>query len=387
MSIKIGVLFYHSTVYPNMSNDLIKGFQSVLPTSLIRDNFFQFIPEYVMQATTKQVEISVQKLLSFHQADIVFGLLNYKAIPTLVPMFNRHRRIGLFSDMGEYIPYTNTISDIIFFNSFQLWQSEYAMGLWAQQQFGDKGSIAMGFFDCGFHLQSAFRQGTVMAGSSEIDYTIMYDPGTYHTDIAYKTNQYIDALDENNLPSFVHAIFCGYEAVDFLKTYRQSKLYGKVPLIVSAHMSSEDILQEIDIDMEFYSASMYNYHSPDAVNQQFKQKYIQATGEKPTIFSLMGYELGLGLLETMPALQKRDFKAVADTLKKINIKSPRGIRNFYADDNYALPIIDIEKISIHNKVVHKIVIEQGRALRYDSVVYEEIHKEHVSGWQNPYLCV
>jgi branched-chain amino acid transport system substrate-binding protein len=152
-------------------------------------------------------------------------------------------------------------------------------------------------------------------------------------------------------------------------------------------MSSEDILQEIDTDMEMYSASMYNYHSPDALNQKFKENYISKTGEKPTIFSLMGYELGLGLLETMPALQKRDFKAVAETLKKIHIKSPRGIRNFYADDNYALPIIDIEKISIHNRVVNKIVVEQGRALRYDSAVYEEIHKEHVSGWQNPYLCV
>lgn len=387
MSIKIGVLFYHSTVYPNMSADLIKGFNAALPASLLKDNFFQFFPEFVLQATNKQVENTIQKLLSFHQVDIVFGLLNYKVIPSLVPLFNRHQRIGLFSDMGEYIPYTHTITDTIFFNSFQLWQSEYAMGLWAQQQFGDKGSIVMGFFDCGYHLHNAFRQGTVIAGSSEIDYTIMYDPGTHHTDIAFKTNQYIDALDDNNLPSYVHAIFCGYEAVDFLRAYRNSKLYGKVPLIVSAHMASEDILEQVDADMELYSASMYNFHSPDPLNQQFKQKYLQATGEKPTIFSLMGYELGLALLETMPALQKKDLKSVANALKSIHIKSPRGVRNFYADSNYALPTIDIEKISIKNKIIHKIVIEQGRALRYDHAVYEEIHKEHLSGWQNPYLCV
>ena len=387
MSIKVGVLFYHSTVYPNMSADLIKGFNAALPASLIKENFFQFFPEFVQQATNKQVENTIQKLLSFHQVDIVFGLLNYKAIPLLVPIFNRYQRIGLFSDMGEYIPYTHTITDNIFFNSFQLWQSEYALGLWAQQQFGDKGSVAMGFFDCGYHLQNAFRQGTVIAGSSEIDYTVMYDPGTHHTDIAFKTNQYIDALDDNNLPSYVHAIFCGYEAVDFLKAYRHSKLYGKVPLIVSAHMAAEDILEQIDTDMELYSASMYNYHSPDALNQKFKENYLLKTGEKPNIFSLMGYELGLALLETMPTLKKKDFKELAQALKSIHIKSPRGIRNFYADSNYALPTIDIEKVSIKNRVIHKIVIEQGRALRYDHVVYEEIHKEHLSGWQNPYLCV
>lgn len=387
MSIKIGVLFYHSTVYPNMSADLIKGFNAALPTSLVKENFFQFFPEFVLQATNKQVENTIQKLLSFHQVDIVFGLLNYKAIPQLVPIFNRYQRIGLFSDMGEYIPYTNTISDTIFFNSFQLWQSEYAMGMWAQKQFGDKGSVAMGFFDCGYHLQNAFRQGTVIAGSSEIDYTVMYDPGTHHTDITFKTNQFIDALDDTNLPSYVHGIFCGYEAIDFLKAYRHSKLYGKVPLIISAHMAAEDILEQVDIDMELFSASMYNYHSPDSVNQKFKEQYLFATGEKPTIFSLMGYELGLGLLETMPALQKKDLKSVANTLKSIHIKSPRGVRNFYADSNYALPIIDIEKINIKNKIIHKIVIEQGRALRYDHAVYDEIHKEHLSGWQNPYLCV
>lgn len=387
MSIKIGVLFYHSTVYPNMSADLIKGFNAALPASLIRENFFEFIPEYVQQATTRQVETTVQKLLGFSRADIVFGLLNYRAIPSLVPIFNRHQRIGLFSDMGEYIPYTHTITDNIFFNSFQLWQSEYALGLWAQQQFGDKGAVLMGFFDCGYHLNSAFRQGTVIAGSSEIEYTIMYEPGNYHTSISVKTNQYIDALDKNNLPSYIHALFCGNEAVEFLNTYRNSVLYGKVPLIISAHMADEDILSQIDTDMEMYSASMYNYNAPNELNQQFKQKYILYSGEKPNIFSLMGYELGLGLLETMPALQKRDFKAVAHALKNIHIKSPRGIRNFYADSNYALPIIDIEKISVQNRIVQKIAIAQGQALRFDHAVYEEIHKEHISGWQNPYLCV
>lgn len=385
MSIRIGFLANYSSIYPDMSADMVTGFFSALPDNIIQENFFQFVPEFVRQAGTKATTESVQKLIQFDRVDILSGLISYKVIPEIIQLIERQNKLAFFMDMGEYIPFDYCISDRLFFNSFQYWQSEYALGYWAHKTFGEKGNVVMSLFDSGYHLQSAFRQGTISAGATIMDLTVMSDDPR-HLNITEKTKNYLDKI-EKAPPSYIHAVLCGNEAVDFMRVYRNSSLYGKVPLILSAHMASEDILGQVDTDLSAYGASMYDIHADNRYNNTFKRVYEFNTGKRPTIFSLMGYEMGLVMLELMPLLRKRDMAAVAQQLKSQTIRSPRGERSFYLNSSYTLPVIDIEKIDVQNKHVQKIVIEQGRAMMYNDVIYDEIHKGSVSGWQNPYLCV
>ena len=384
MPIRIGLLSYYSSVYPGFSNDMAAGFYAALPDTLIQEQFFQIIPEYVRQPGNRQTQESVQKLVFFDNVDIISGMVSYKVIPNLVPDIERNKKLCFFMDMGELIPYNHHISDRFFFNSFQYWQSQYALGHWAHKTFGDKGSVVMALFDAGFHMQSAFRQGAIAAGSQAIDYTVLHDDPRVLS-ITEKTKEYFQ-ITEGTSPSYIHAIFRGKDAVEFMALYRQSSFYGKVPLIITAHMAAEEILTQVDLDMQVYSASMYNYESPDPQNVAFKRSYESKTGKKASVFALMGYEMGKALLELLPSLRKRDFDAVAKALKTQTIKSPRGERSFYLDSEYALPTIDIEKVSMTGKRVTKLAIEQGRAMKYNHAIYDEIHRENVSGWQNPYMC-
>lgn len=385
MPVRIGLLSYSSSIHPGFSNEIVNGFYAAMPDSLIQEQFFQIVPEYVRQAGVKNTVESAQKLIFFDNVDIVGGMINYKAIPDLVPMIERNKKMGFFMDMGELIPYTQHISDRLFFNSFQYWQSEYALGYWAHKTFGDKGSVVMPLFDSGFHMQSSFRQGAIAAGSRVMDFTVLKDD-PHKLDITQRTQQYLERAEKEAPLSYMHGIFRGRDALEFMAVYRQSSLYGKVPLIITAHMASEDVLTQFDLDMQCYTASMYNFKSPDAANQHFRQAYEFRTGQKPSVFALMGYEMGLSLLAMVPSLRKRDFESVIKALKTQTIKSPRGERSFYLDSDYSVPIIDIEKVTLANKNVTKIVIEQGRAMKYNDFIYEEIHRENVTGWQNPYMC-
>ncbi|WP_316819366.1 ABC transporter substrate-binding protein [Pedobacter nyackensis] len=386
MRLKIGFLIPYSSIYPDLPNDIIHGFYAALPKPQLESNLFEFVPEYVGQGGAKMVTAAVQKLLYFSNADLISGLISYKAMPAVIAELEKRGKLGFFMDMGELIPYNQHISDSVFLNSYQLWQSEYALGYWAHKEFADKGTVLMSLYDAGYHLQSSFRQGAISAGSKEMDFTVLHgDPA--QSQVKENIHIFFKKAYEK-FPSYIHALFCGSEAVEFYREFAASGLNGKVPLIVSAHMASEEILDQLSgLSLEIYSASLYNYASEDAANKKFKRDFESLTGRKANLFALLGYEMGVAIQELIPYLQKRDYKTVSALLKAERLQTPRGERSFYLDSDYSLPQIDIEKITINDGKISRIVVSQGRALKYNDLVYDEIHRENISGWQNPYLCV
>lgn len=382
--IKIGFLSPYSSIHPTLTPNIVNGFYCSMPEQY--QNMFRFYPEYIKQGGGNAVKDAVQKLLQFDNVDVISGLVSYQKVPEVVPIIESRKKLAFFFDMGEYIPFTQHISNNLFFNSFQLWQSEYSLGYWAHKEFGDKGAIIMPLYDAGYHLHSAFRQGTISSGSQLIDYHILP-----YIEAKSQVKGQLEPFFEKfrkEPPSFIHALFCGSEAIDFLVDFYQSGLSKNIPLIISSHMASDELLEQVsNLNIKVYSASMWDFNSQSDLNIRFKQQYTLQTGNKANLFSLLGYEMGTLFYQLIPDFIKRDWDSVIRNIRNETVKSPRGERNFFLDSNYSTPIIDIEKIEIDNNNVRKIAIGQGRSLRYNHEVFSEIHNECVTGWQNPYLCV
>lgn len=390
MPIKIGFLVPYSGIYPNMSQHIIQGMAHPFRDYQIggqNQSPFVIEMEYIQQGGRQAVIDAVTKLIFFNQVDILMGVISYRIIPEIISVLEKHNKIGFFFDSGEYIPHTPQISPTIFYNSQQLWQTEYALGYWAQQEFGGKGSIAMSIYDAGYHLHSAFRQGTIKAGGKEIDYTVLGG----HPEEGVSTSVYMDKYLEmmtQKPPDYIHAIFCGEEATQFMTKYYASPLRNKVPLVVSSHMASDEIVIPFNnFEWKVYSASTWNTEDSSPINQQFVQKYLQNTGQKPNFHTLLGYEVGLVFREFGSYFERRDLKPVIEVLQEKSIDTPRGEVNFYPKSGFALPTIDIQKVIFSQNSVSKIVINQGKGLKYDNQVFNEIHQENISGWYNPYFCV
>lgn len=382
--IKIGVLTPYSSIYPQLIPSVVNGFYSALPPKY--QDHFEFIPEYVKQGEGKMVSEAVQKLIQFHNVDIISGLVSYKSVPEIIPIIENANKIGFLFDIGEYIPYTHHICDSVFFNSMYLWQSEFALGKWSHNKFGEKGAILMPIYDAGYHLHSAFRQGTISAGANIIDYVTL----PYTEKKSQVTGQIENIMKtlETNQPSYIHALFCGNEAVEFLNAYQHSKLSDSIPLIISEHMASEEILDQIShLNMNMYSASLWDYNLATNENQIFKNGFINQSGSKANIFALMGYEFGMACKSLHNEFLQKDWSKIKIELKNIVIDSPRGKIGFNHNDKNSTPHINIENIKLGNNQIQKLIIEQSRSLKYSDQIFNEIHKENVTGWLNPYLCV
>ncbi|MFY0602148.1 MAG: ABC transporter substrate-binding protein [Cyclobacteriaceae bacterium] len=384
-TIRLGILSTYSTIYPTLSQDFMDGIWSGIPEKLHR--YFQFIPEYVRYGEPSALKPAMEKLLSFQNVDLLTGMASYRSMSQLVPNIERFKKTCLFADMGEYVPFLKDQSPYIFYNSFQSWQSEYAMGYWAQKKFGGRGMFMMSTYESGYHMHNAFHEGVQVAEPSSMDMIIMK-----HTDDMSIMPEDVLAEYMENLrkerPDYIHALFSGDEALDFFKAFHKEGLHKFIPLVVTAPMGAYELLNQIsNLDMTFYAASIWDLEIQDDSNKKFKQAFIQRTGRMPNMFALLGYEIGLALEQLYPYFQNNEPEKAQKMLAEKTFLTPRGEQSFNIQSQFSTPVIDIEKINVANNVVSKMVIEQGKSLPYNHKVFETIQENSASGFFNSYLSV
>jgi branched-chain amino acid transport system substrate-binding protein len=383
--IKIGFLAPYSGVYPFYGHHLMAGILLGLYPAVANQVEFQFIPAYTQMGDPKSTLDAVNKLVFFDQVDMISGLISYKSIPDIIPVIETYNKLAFFFDMGEFIPHFENLSPRIFYSSQQIWQSQFALGQWAQKEFGGAGMMVMPVYEAGYHLSSAFHKGAGAGGATQLGLHVLpRDPAN------------IKKLDLDKLfhdikkspPSYIHALFSGNFGREFLVQWKKSEFYNSIPLTVVENMVYDDLFDDLaELDIELFAALSWSRQAENARNKEFVSRYEGSGGQMANIYGLLGYEAGLALREVKPYLLKRDWQSTISLLQKESVNGPRGERNFYPLSGFSLPVIDIVRVKTSSKKVYKTVISQGKGLKFDSLDFKEIHEGSVSGWQNPYLCI
>ncbi len=381
----VGFLTPYSGVYPYYSQHLFAGWMLGMGLDPATQRTIQFIPEYTQMGGMKMNEEAARKLLFFNRVDILSGLISYKSVPGLIPLIEKEKRPAFFFDMGEYVPHFPYLSPDIFYASHQLWQSQYALGHWAHNNFGNGGHMIMPVYEAGYHLNSTFQQGVFSAGGTSLQLNVLpfdeNDPLKLEVDGIF-------AKWEKEQPAYVHAIFCGTMGTRFLQKWVQSGLHKRIPLLVTETMAYDDILEDVKhANLEIYTSQLWMREDESKANQAFVKKFEALANQPANIYALMGYEAGLVWKELLPLAQKKDWDAVKQQLRTGIIKGPRGEKNFYPASGFALPLSNIIKITTSTNKIRKIILDQGKGMRFDANELAVIHDGSASGWQNPFLCV
>lgn len=383
-ALTVGLLTPYSGVYPHYSAHLITGWLLGMGLDPARQQTVQFIPEYTHQGGEKAVEEAARKLLFFNQVNVLSGLVSYKTVPGMIPLIENSGKPAFFFDMGEYVPYFSYLSPDVFYASHQLWQSQYALGQWAQRTFGDGGHMVAPVYEAGYHLNSAFQQGMTAAGGSRLAFSVL--PFEPHDPLKLDLGELFTKWKADP-PAYVHAIFCGSMGTQFLRQWADSGLNGHIPLLVQETMAYDDMLDDVQgANLTFYAAQTWLREDENQANRLFVKAFEQAAKQPANVFALMGYEAGLAWREVLPHARKGHWDVVKSQLRAGTIEGPRGERTFYPLSGNARPNVSVVKTATGNNR-KKIIVDQQKGVSFDASELEVIHRETVTGWQNPFLCI
>ncbi len=380
--LKIGFLLPYSGMYPFYGQHTMTGLACALDKYNISATQFNFIPAYVGNGERAKCVEEAKRLIFFEGVDVLMGMVSLKVIADLKPILQRFNKLGLFLDFGEYVPTEETSGDNICCLSVNLWQSQFALGKWAVKEFGTAGQLVMPIYEAGFNLNSSFTEGAALAGCTGVNSFVL--PTQFASNDHLNLESFFLAL-EKQTPNFVHALFSGKMANQFLWQWRKSKFYDTVPLVVVENMAYSEALFEVeDMGIKMYSARTWHRNMQNKANTDFVKKFEDFGKQPANIFALLGYEAGLALAAMFPLLIKSDAVAALEMLNKKGVEGPRGLVSGNALTNTTYYPIDIVKIQTQTQNTTQTILATETAFGFDT---SDVIANTQSGWLNPYISV
>ena len=291
--LKVGFLLPYSGMYPFYGQHTMAGIACALTKNNIPASQFNFMPAYVGNGERNKCIEEAKRLIFFEGVEVLMGMVNIQVIEELKPMLQNFNKLGFFLDFGEHIPSGATTGENVYSLSMNLWQSQYALGKWAVKEFGPAGQLVMPIYEAGFNLSSSFTEGAAAVGSTGVNSFVL--PQAYANNETLNLTPFFEAL-EKETPNFVHAIFSGKMANQFLWQWRQSKFYDTVPLVVVENMAYNEALFEAeDMNIKMYSARSWHRDMQGKNNKAFVKQFEDFGKQDANVFALLGYEAGLAL--------------------------------------------------------------------------------------------
>lgn len=368
-----------SGVMPSMSKDFKNGVELGLANDSGLE--IEIIPELINQGQIQNVSNAINKLCSYHDVDILTGIVSSLAIRELLDTINAKRIPFIFNNVGEYVPSKRIDSPYLFHNSLHLWRSQWAMGKWAQEQYGGTPAICFSIYDGGYHLHEAFRIGTLAGGASTARINMLpLVPNQVDTSALIQ-------LIEQQKPAHVHAVLCGVDGKDFIKRYKEAGFLGKIPLTACPFLVEDGLTADIEgLVNDIPNSISWSYTLKSIENEAFIDVYEKSYIRKPSVFSVLGYESGLAIIHALSTAEAESIaleKILADT----RIRGPRGmvvLGNTSASDEVG---VYIRKPYIEEKSPVNKVISTLQSVNREDTQMTLVAENGISGWQNPYLCI
>lgn len=383
-TLKVGFLCPYSGIYPNYAQHMMGGMLLGMGLDPSTQQQVQFIPAYTNMGDINSTMEAAKKLIFFERVDMISGLISFHALPELKVLLEGKSVLSFFFNLGENLHYPEVSSKEIFINSQMIWQSEFALGKWAQKEFGGTGVCITHFYESGYHLFTSFKKGTEAAGGKEIGLSVI----PRHPDnIAYMDFSPVFETIRTEQPSFVHAIFCGKAGNDFLKAWFEQDFSQHIPLTGIENMAYEDVLEDVSaLNCRFYTANSWSRDSELPENVAFVKLFERQMGQKANLFAMMGYETGMAIRQIKPDLDKGDLVAARNFLENSKIYGPRAERGFNPS-HHQRSTIDIRTVQIAENQIYQTIVAQETSADQNSSHFHDITNDILTGWQNPYMCI
>lgn len=373
-NIAIGVLLPSSTILP-MGKDFERGLKRTFAEKLTTSNCtVEFIPEFIGQGSKSAVEEAINKLIGYHQVDVVTGVLSNQVGMEVAEKFEKNRIPFLINNIGEHVPHPNRFNPYVFINSIHTWQQVWSLGHWAVGAFGKRGMFVAGIYDAGYSFSNMLKLGMEAADCQSImSFSIAQIGHPNKTTDPREVFKHIAAFE----PDFIFSAFCGGEASVFLAEYIRSGYHKKIPLLALPFL-----LQPFDAqqqELEIYTAVTSTLDMTDV------QTVVQKLNTSSP-FDELGSATGSILAE---ALRKKDDGSLKEAIDGTISHSIRGSLQIDSSWPGKANYVYLVK-NTHRGEENTIEMAVQEPLKTVEITDNELMKNMegpTSGWGNPYLGV
>lgn len=380
--LNIGLLLPQSNMYPLIGNDITNGLRLGLNNL---EHVQLFIEDIGLGISQDLVIEKARKLILQHNTDIVVCMAGLDLAESIARLFDQSKKVLFLLTMGENLNTLSFSSPYVYYISFELWRSMWAIGSHIGEQPSKKVAVLTSLYDSGYLLNFAFNKGLEHSGGKVV-YTHLVSPQTnMETDKHLFLKNFIASGAD-----VIMMISSGSNAVNLLQQYTSLQEINTTPLYGSPLSVAEYLLPEHTGRVQHtYSGSAWSIAVDLPENKQFVEAYQEETDNYPSPFSLLGYEAGLFIQEAMKhsTNEKLTPKMLSVKIPASEIISPRGKLSinkqtgFITSTHFLTRIIENEGQFAHQ------VIKELNQVEKEETLHDELKTSLYSGWKNPYICI
>lgn len=374
MSIKIGILLPRSDMFPTLALDFLNGFRMGLSVRGDNVDSPKLLIESIGNATGDSVLKTAEKMILQENVDLTISFCGIFDLKDLVSIFTAYKKNLIHIDLGGNIITREHVSPYVVHHMLGLWQSAYKSGEFAAQKLGKKAALATSFYDGGYHLVESFIRGfTANGGTIVFPYVAPFD---------YKTETYQSLIDglHNSNPDFIYSLFTYKEEQKVLNILSEKLNKNSLPIIWSPLI---DLNQETNRLENVLSISSWDFDSDDPEMENFIQSYQQKNNIPPNEISLLGFETGLTVTNSVGTEEKLPLE-LGTFSKMLKMQGPRGELSFNSFHESQVPLHFVRKYDFTGQPYTRTVLQKIEQ-NGEEKLYDQFKDLPASGWQNPYI--
>lgn len=365
--LRIGIITPFSNEFPFMSRDFVEGLKLVFSGN----EEVHFVHAEAERGSSNEVSPLFRRLIIRDEVNLMVALLDATSLNSVKELIHQTQTPVILAGMGVRLPSaTSSGSAFIFHNSYRMWESCWLSGKLAAQEIGKKIGVFSSFFDSGYPLVYAHISGAKQSGGTPSFFSVT------HRD---KSEQEILMAQQN-----IEEITADY----YFTSY-----YGKERAFIfnwfeSLGISTDRIVASPGIQPDGEKAfTVTSWHRDVDLpqNKQFVSIMKQRTGHEANEFSMLGYETGWLIRETLRS-NYSDFDAIQfiENLKTIRFDGPRG--TVTVNPKTQATGSNHYRISRDTETGEKKILPVEYPVEKIEQEIESNQPTNFIGWQNTYLC-
>lgn len=374
---KIAVLLPKSDMFPTLALDFLNGLKFALKNEIANGDL-EFLIESLGIATDRSLLKISEKLILQENIDLAISFCGSNILQELVTVFDNYKKPLVYADLGGSIIKDNYVKPYVLNYNLNLWQSAFVAAKYAVKKYGKRVAMVSSAYDGSYNMSAASVEGINAMGGEVVGYFV--------NQIDFKNSNYTNFIAEVEKvqADVIIASFSYNEGTEIFKALSKSSINGSIPILANPLMTNEISNTENYQIENVESVATWSFEDNEKAMKDFKKNYEIIYNQAPNIISLLGYEIGLTVIEVIDE-EGRISPNLSEVIKNKKIYTPRG-KVIYNHMNEAI---------VENMLLRNFQYTNGNyintvAKKLDVLITEEIEQRLKTipepSWHNPYIC-